>query len=135
VGSHRLIARLAARCLQLSQDELDPHCWVPSDQLRVIRNLEMIVDVFVKHSKTCSADINVGEVIIPCNLPQSVQHLDHLMGRKQRIIWHVTWIRWTYKRGEFDQQVHCWVHGRSRPSINEALGAIKLLKHLDHMPA
>jgi hypothetical protein len=97
---HPLIARLAIQCLKLSQDELDAHRWVTSNQSRVIQNLEMIVDVLVKHSKTRSADINVGEVIIPCILPQWVQLLYHLRGCKLGIIWHVTRIRWSPGRGQ-----------------------------------
>ncbi len=106
VVPHQLITRLAVRCLQLSQDELNAHRWVPSNQIRVIRNLEMIVDVFIKHLKTCPVDINVGEVIIPCVLPHLVQRLYHLRGHKLGIIWHVTWIWWNHKESEFDQQVH-----------------------------
>jgi hypothetical protein len=93
----------------------------------------MIVDVFVKHSETCSADINLEEVMIPCVLQQLVLRLDHMRGCKLGMIRHVIWIRLSHERGKFNQQVHCWIHGQSHPSVNEAVGAIKLLKRLGYM--
>jgi hypothetical protein len=95
----------------------------------------MIVDVLVQRVKAHPADIDVREVIIPCILPQSIQSLDHLCGSELGIIWHIPWIRGNCKRGKFDQQVHCWIHGQSCPSLDEALGAIKLLESLGDMLA
>ena len=95
-------------------------------------NWSLVRNIRVKHVKACTSDILVQLVFCLKTLEQVVGFLDHGRGGKLCVYCHWARISWYCER-VWLKELYPWRKDHTRPSVDLALGAHKLLEGLYYM--
>ncbi len=97
-------------------------------EVGIVGHLEDIIEIFVQHVEQGAVYIAIQKIVILVVAVNPICRFDSNGARKLvAVVGDISWIRWSNKRIEFEHPVHLWVHGKTHPSMDKALGAVELL--------